>query len=101
VKFRLNAGRPAPVFRGGPSVRAEGTPPRAYWAPNTETPVLLKCGCSIPWPVLTLVGSGGKVVLCEQHGQQEVTQKDVTDAKRKAKQWECTDDQSILDLPPY
>jgi hypothetical protein len=52
------------------------------WTPNQEPDTLLVCGCTIPWPIVALVGSGGKQVMCSDHGQQRVTGKEIARCKR-------------------
>lgn len=108
MKFKLNAGRPASYSRGGASSRvteeeddSEITRIRP-WSPNMDKDILLKCGCFIPWPVVTLMGSGGQVH-CEQHGWQHVTKQE-TDRARKVTQChaDTSQTQSTLDdLPPF
>ena len=63
-------------------------PKVSQWSPNREPDTLLKCGCSIPWPIITLLGSGkGYVekrdVWCDLHGWQKVSDKDKADAKKR------------------
>lgn len=58
----------------------------------------LKCGDSIPWPVITLLGSGG-LVWCSEHGWQKVTKKETDAAKKRAKKRATESDQ--LDIPPF
>lgn len=48
-----------------------------------DTP--LKCGCLIPWPIVSLLGTGGKIVKCDLHGWQPVTQRMVAEGKKMVK----------------
>jgi len=96
TRFRLNAGRPAPSYRGGPSARPadrlddvalEDIVPSGYvWRPNREPDTPLACGCSIPWPIVCLVGSasrtGAKQVQCDKHGWQHVAKKEIDRSER-------------------
>jgi hypothetical protein len=77
--------------------------PMRPWSPNMEKNTPLKCGCSIPWPVITLLGSGGKVH-CDLHGWQHVTNDTVTKAKQRARKEkkQCLNpDQLAMDPPPF
>jgi hypothetical protein len=106
--FRLNAGKSAPYLRSGLSApteeAAEVIKPIKPWYPSMEEPIPLHCGCSIPWPVITLLGSGGKVQ-CDLHGwQPPITKKEIEKAKqraRKAKKCHDPNQQILSDVPPF
>jgi hypothetical protein len=44
--------------------------PLPYWAPNAEPDTLLKCGCTVPWPIVTLIARG-RPIFCSEHGWQK------------------------------
>jgi hypothetical protein len=109
--FRLSAGRPATLWGGGSSaplaeetVEIEKPKP---WFPNREPDTLLKCGCWIPWPIVSLLGNqkDGKHgdVHCDIHGWQAVAEKEKARARKGMKQCRNTNpNQSTLpDIPPF
>jgi hypothetical protein len=68
-----------------------------------EEPTPLRCGCSIPWPTVILLGSGGKVQ-CDLHGWQHVTKKEKTRAEtlaRKARKCSNTLYPTMTEEPPF
>jgi len=99
VKFTLNAGRTAPqVGAVRPSIPQQSR----NWQPNMEPDTLLQCGCTVPWPILALVGSGGKRVICSDHGRQHVTEKEVRRCNRLLKAaLEESDQLTLEDIPPF
>lgn len=60
-------------------------PERVEWQPNMEPDVLLTCGCTIPWPIVALLGSNGKQVNCDLHGWKGVSQSKITEMQRTLK----------------
>lgn len=107
TSFRLSAGRPATPYRGsGPSARRDEEISRVNdFYPNREPLTPLQCGCKIPWPLFTLIGSGeargksGRQVHCDQHGWQHVTEKVIKEAKGRAKKIRTVPGQE--ELPPF
>lgn len=104
--FRLSAGRPAPAPHAGsgPSASPDpfALPARVRdWAPNHDRPVPLECGCKIPWPIFTLIGSDsgkGRQVNCDVHGWQHVSRATIDKAKRKMKNRQAEGQE---ELPPF
>jgi hypothetical protein len=107
--FRLSAGR------GGHPPQAGGRPPAASrdeevtrvrdFVPAREPLTPLDCGCKIPWPLFTLIGSGeargksGRQIHCDEHGWQHVTNTTITAAKRRARKNRDVPGQE--ELPPF
>lgn len=83
--------------------------------PREEPDVLLQCGCWIPWPIITLLGSSnrqggtgrevieGRQVHCVTHGyRHRVTQAQIAKAKKKMKKELANAGQgSFDDIPPF
>jgi hypothetical protein len=100
TSFRLDAGSLAPRMRRGEAVSSE--PGDQTWVPNREEDTILKCGCVLPWPVVALVGTGGKQVVCSDHGVQSVTGKEIQRCKALAKEYKTSEDESLtLDDFPF
>lgn len=116
TRFRLTAGKAAPVPTGrGLSALFEDVPEKAVetepeavklarrWQPNMEPDTIVKCGCRIPWPVVSLLGKqkdgNHGDVWCDLHGWQAVTEKEKARARKGMKQ--CQPSSPTLDIPPF
>jgi hypothetical protein len=104
TSFRLTAGRPAPTYRrGGPAASQDTEITRvADFYPNREPLTPLECGCKIPWPLFTLIGSSraghGRQIHCDDHGWQHVADKIIATAKRRMKREQVEGQE---ELPPF
>lgn len=96
--FKLNAGRAAPKLGAAPPLSKPGN---QTWTPNREPDTLLKCGCTIPWPVTAMIGTGGKQVVCSEHGVQSVTKKEITRCNRALKNHVSSGQLTLDDIPPF
>lgn len=97
MRVRLTAGKAAPYSGSGLPARqadydgydeAAETHPGMFY-PNREKPTPLRCGCEIPWPIVTLLGTqaAGKRgdVHCDIHGWQPVSQQEKARANQLAR----------------
>jgi hypothetical protein len=89
------------------TLRADYTSePLPEWRPNMEPLTMLSCGCGIPWPIVTLIGSGSpRYVYCDTHGvfKAKLTRKQVDAASKKMKQAlrETTGQNKFPEDPPF